>query len=376
MRSDRVIIVSGDGHAIPPKEVWKDYLEAEYHEQLPMAYEDSDNYAQMLAPASHFAERPDLLEVVDADGVWASGGWRGVIGDVDRGLAEMDREGIAAEMVYIGDTHVLQPFGAAFRVVPQELKAAGSRIFDRWLADTFGDHLDRFYLVGDPAAGVDIDAMLAELHWTADRGFRGALVPGMFPRNDDERPLYDPYYDPFWAACVDRGVFVVCHAGHGLADNTFGTIVEEAMALMAADGREDLVDQLVNRTEEIFIRSLLPIQALWQMMLGGVFDRFPDLRYLLAEVRGDWIPSILGHLDAAFDRAGGDLPAKHRPSSYWRSNTLQSVSFVHRCEVGMRHEIGIENITFGRDYPHPESTWPNTNDWLRDAFVGVPEDEL
>jgi hypothetical protein len=42
----------------------------------------------------------------------------------------------------------------------------------------------------------------------------------------------------------------------------------------------------------------------------------------------------------------------------------------------MRHEIGIENITFGRDYPHPEGTWPNTREWLRDAFAGVSEQEL
>ncbi len=42
----------------------------------------------------------------------------------------------------------------------------------------------------------------------------------------------------------------------------------------------------------------------------------------------------------------------------------------------MRHEIGIDTIAFGRDYPHPEGTWPNTKDWLRDAFAGVPEKEI
>ena len=42
----------------------------------------------------------------------------------------------------------------------------------------------------------------------------------------------------------------------------------------------------------------------------------------------------------------------------------------------MRHEIGVETILFGRDYPHPEGTWPHTREWLRDAFAGVPEDEL
>jgi hypothetical protein len=53
-----------------------------------------------------------------------------------------------------------------------------------------------------------------------------------------------------------------------------------------------------------------------------------------------------------------------------------SLSFVHRCEVAMRHDLGIANVFFGRDYPHAEGTWPNTADWLSDAFAGVPDDEL
>jgi predicted TIM-barrel fold metal-dependent hydrolase len=375
MGNDKIIIVSGDGHAEPPKEVWKDYLEEEYHEHLPWAYEDSDNFVQMLEHTSHFTARPDLIEVIDRDGAFATDGWRGAIGDVDRRIVEMDREGIAAEMVYWGDTRVLHPFAPPFRVVPQELKAAGSRIYDRWAADVFSGSLDRFYLVGDPGAGVDIDAMLTQLDWTASKGFRGAFIPMMFARSDIP-PLYDEYFDPYWARCVDHGMFVVCHAGYGGRDNAFGKIIEEAMAAMAADGRDDLLDQLNNRTEDFFHRSLEPTQALWQMMLGGVFDRFPDLKFMLTEVRGDWIPSILGHLDEVHAGSTDALPSARPPSDYWRSNCLQSLSFVHRCEIEMRHEIGLENVVFGRDYPHPEGTWPNTGDWLRDAFAGVPENEL
>jgi hypothetical protein len=46
---------------------------------------------------------------------------------------------------------------------------------------------------------------------------------------------------------------------------------------------------------------------------------------------------------------------------------------MHKVEVEMRDELGVETILFGRDYPHPEGTWPKTPDWLRDAFAGVPE---
>ena len=115
---------------------------------------------------------------------------------------------------------------------------------------------------------------------------------------------------------------------------------------------------------------------MWQLMLNGVFDRHPRLKLVLTEVRVDWIPATLRHLDKVYDENRADLPALKRPSEYWHSNCLAGASFIHKAEVAMRHEIGIDTIAFGRDYPHPEGTWPNTSDWLRDAFAGVPEDEI
>lgn len=377
MSEEKLIIVSGDSHAEPPPEVWKDYLESEYHEYLLNAVEDNNTYTQLLALLADFKTyKPEMLEVIDTDGVWESGGIDGALGDLDRRLAEMDREGIAAEMVYWGDPRALHPFAPAFRELPQDVIAAGSRVYHRWLADKYGAATDRLLLVGDPGAGVDVDAMVSDLVWTAERDFAGAYLPKFFVR-DDLPPLYDPYFDPFWAACVEHNMFVVCHAGYGSVVNEFGRRIEEAKKLMSeAGGSGDLLDQLNNKTKDFFHRSYVPLQAVWQLMLGGVFDRFPDLRLVLTEVRADWIPALLAHLDAAFDRAGDSVRATRKPSEYWMSNCLQSISFVHKCEVPMRHEIGVDNIIFGRDYPHPEGTWPNTREWLRDSFVGVSEGDM
>jgi hypothetical protein len=46
---------------------------------------------------------------------------------------------------------------------------------------------------------------------------------------------------------------------------------------------------------------------------------------------------------------------------------------MHKAEVEIRDEIGVDQLSFGRDYPHAEGTWPNTFDYLRDLFAGVPE---
>jgi predicted TIM-barrel fold metal-dependent hydrolase len=370
MSTDKLIIVSGDGHAEAPPEVWEEYLDPEYREHLPSALEDNEKYVQLLGMFASFDD--DLLALIDPEGVWADGRL-GALGDVDQRLQQMDREGVAAEMVYWGETQASHMFAPMWQAYPQELYAAGSRVYNRWLADTFGEHLDRFYLCGDPGAGVDMDMMLSDLKWTADRGFRSAFIPMMFERHDVPR-LYDTYYDPYWAMLQEHGMWAVCHAGYGGKARSLADKIDEALA-KAADGI-DILDEMNNKSEDFFHRAYEPLQALWQMMLGGVFDRFPDLRFILTEVRADWIPTMLAHLDAVYDRSRNELAAKHKPSEYWHSNCLQSMSFVHKCEVPMRDEIGLENIIFGRDYPHPEGTWPNTLQWLRDAFAGVPEREL
>jgi predicted TIM-barrel fold metal-dependent hydrolase len=253
--------------------------------------------------------------------------------------------------------------------------AGGVRAYHRWAADTFGQASDRILLVGDPATGTDMDAMLAELQWIADHGFVGAYPPGYVAR--PELPaLYDEYFEPFWSRIEELGLTLVIHAGYGTEQCEFLSKIEGLKRNMEAEGRDDLLSEIINNAEGFFSLDLRPRRAMWQMMLGGVFDRHPKLRLVMTEVRGDWLPATLAQLDAAYERARADLPAKQKPSEYWQERCLVSLSFVHKSEVAMRHQIGVDTVFFGRDYPHAEGTWPNTADWLSDAFAGVPDDEL
>jgi predicted TIM-barrel fold metal-dependent hydrolase len=367
---ESLIVVSADSHAGPPPELWPEYVEAKYHDLLPAMYEDNERFRQLFGLFANFS--PEALEVMDTDGVWASGGYQGAW-DVDRRLVEMDREGIAAELVYPGDQRALIPLAPHLRQLPQDAVAAGARAYNRWAADTFGAAGDRFLLIGDPASGTSIDDMVAEVDWMAEHGFIGAY-PGFWDR-PDLPVLYDPYFDPYWSRCADHGLAIVIHAGFGTTQRELVTTVDALREKMEAAGRNDLLAEIVNNTDRFF-RDLRPRRAMWRLMLGGVFDRHPKLKLVMTEVRGDWLPDTLRHLDAAFEEAREDLPAKRKPNEYWQENCLVALSFVHKAEVAMRHEIGVETICFGRDYPHAEGTWPNTTDWLSDAFAEVPDDEL
>jgi predicted TIM-barrel fold metal-dependent hydrolase len=298
--------------------------------------------------------------------------------DLDIRLEQMDREGIVAELVHHGDARVGDlAHNVTSSALPFEVWDAGARAYNRWAFDTFGSASDRLLLVGAMSSGTDMDATVAELRWIADHGFTGTFAPG-FLTYPNQQPLFDPHWEPFWAECEAQGLAVVVHAGYGFEQGFLYERLERVTReVEAANGSEtDRIMRIAEVFTGEFFSDIKARRPMWQVMFGGVFDRHPNLKLVMTEVRLDWIPANLAHLDALFAEHRADLPAERRPSEYWQSNCMAGASFVHKAEVEMRHDIGVETILFGRDYPHPEGTWPNTTDWLRDAFAGVPEDEL
>jgi predicted TIM-barrel fold metal-dependent hydrolase len=369
---DKLIVVSSDSHAAMPSELWPQYLEQRFHEHLPQIQYESDLYAGSVVPLSKMTmTRPEILED------HMQGGYRGVY-DLDIRLEQMDREGVAAEFVHHGDARVGDlAHNVTNSVWSADVWDGGVRAYNRWANDTFGSS-DRLLLVGAIGSCTDMDATVAELRWIADHGFTGTFVPGFLTR-PDMPPLYAPYWEPLWAECEARGLALVVHAGFGFEQGFLYEKLDQVnREVKAANGSEmDLVMRLASDVfTQTFFSDIKARRPMWQMMFGGVFDRHPKLKLLMTEVRLDWIPTNLAHLDALYAAHKADLPAKRTPSEYWRDNCMAGASFVHRAEVEMRHEIGVDTIAFGRDYPHPEGTWPNTPDWLREAFAGVPESEL
>jgi predicted TIM-barrel fold metal-dependent hydrolase len=356
-----------------PTELWSQYLEPAFHGHLPQLEADNAVNERAMVALNDMVMVP-ALELIDVDRAYRTGGWEGAW-DKDVRLAQMDREGIAAELVYHGFFRVNDlGFSVMNDTYPPEVVDAGSRAHDRWAFDTFGGD-DRLLLVGSMGSCLDRDATMAQLRWVADHGFIGTYAPG-FLAVPGLPPLDDDYWDPMWALYAELELAVIVHGGYGMEQGrAHAQIVEAVHDVEANDGTD--MDLIIALTAGIFgeqfFADLNHRRAMWQLMLGGVFDRHPALRLMLTEVRADWIPDTLEHLDQVFDAHRDELPTSHRPSELWHSNCIAGVSFMHEAEVEMRDEIGVESICFGRDYPHAEGTWPNTADYLRDLLAGVPE---
>lgn len=369
---ERMLIVSADGHITPPPSAVFEYLDRAYHD--PWMAEFLDENEAWRRGLSYLVFSPEVLEVIDKDNAIRTHGDLGW--EFDRRIAEMDREGVAAELLLAGVHAAASPFfTCANRVYPADVRLAGIRAYHRWVADFMAASNGRLFGVALPGPCLDLDDAIAELRWVADHGFRSVAVPGIV-KDPQLPPLHDPYYEPYWAACHDLGMVLSVHASHGRPQGEFLPYIERVFEMLGAEATPQRVQEAMSNGEvsgSPFAPDFVPQQVLWELIAGGVFDRYPTLKIAFTEVRADWVPATMRALDARFD--AGEFRLARRPSEYWETNCMAGASSIKASEIRLRHEIGVDHLMFGRDYPHAEGTWPNTFDWLRTAFADVPEHE-
>ena len=255
-----------------------------------------------------------------------------------------------------------------------DLRWAGLHAHNRWLAD---------FCAAAPGrrAGIaqimlhDVDRAVAEVRWAREAGLTGGvLLPGA-PPGSGVPPLYAPDYEPLWAVCEELAMPLNHHSGSAAPD--YGPYPEAKVMFLLE------VTWWAHRT-------------LWHLIFAGVLDRHPDLQVVFTEQGTAWLPERLATLDYYHQRmsATADPPPGQevsqeqifgaevtaglslRPSEYFARQCHVGSSFVRPHEVAMRHEVGVDKIMWGSDYPHREGCWPFSHEHLRLAFAGVERDEV
>jgi predicted TIM-barrel fold metal-dependent hydrolase len=355
---DRYVIISSDCHAGLPNEEYREWMDPGHREVFDQSLAARVQMEAELAESGlrnpEFAEE---WEAENAEGL--RGGW-----DADRRDRELDADGVAGEVIFPDADAVTggasAPFGAGLAAtaeVPPELLMAGARAHNRWLAELCATSPGR-------RAGVaivpifDVEAAVAEITRARESGlWGGILIPSMWQPYE---PYHDARYDPVWAACQDLEMPVHVHSG-------------------AAD-RASYGEQVGLYVAEVRWWSTRP---LWFLLWSGVFERFEGLRFVTTECGAFWAADLLWTSDIVYDREhaakklGRQLTSglSLRPSEYFDRNCFIGASNTRRRELARRYEIGVGNIMWGNDFPHPEGTWPHTRQWLRDAFHDIPTDE-
>jgi aminocarboxymuconate-semialdehyde decarboxylase len=277
-----------------------------------------DVHAHCIVPdaakvINHALEAPGLL--------WSNVGDR---------LAEMDRSGVDVEALSINPFWYRAERDAAAELI---------RIQNEQLTQFCASHPDRF--VAFATAALQFPELAAEQieHAVKRLGFRGVGVAGSVAGQD----LANPKFHPFWAKCEELGVLVFMHplgtrelepsgrlAGNGLLTNTIGNPLETTIALS-------------------------------HLIFEGTLDRFPGLKICAAHGAG-FLPSYANRSDAVLrvfpDRVG--TPPKKKPTEYLRNGQIMAdtIMFTGEAVRHLIHEMGVDNVLLGTDYPFPWNTDP------------------
>jgi predicted TIM-barrel fold metal-dependent hydrolase len=354
MSTHRPIVISCDGHAAGRPADYVPYIEPGYRAQ----YQEFVDHVRAQALAARAAAAEANQSLFSKEGVEAferEGGPDGRDGEWDSAIRTrvLDAEGVVAEVLFPNGG---VPFGGFGESAHHELRGVGNRAYDRWLLD-FADAEPGRRAALAMLTVHDLDATVAEITWAKEHGFRGVILPTT--PGDGLPPYYDQVYDRLWAACADHDLPAHIHGGSGTP----------------AYGDYGAVSMLIYATETTYFAH----RPLWFLVWGGVFERHPTFRLVFTESRADWVPSTLAYLDGIhaqrfFSHIRDTVPLK--PSEYWERQCSVAASFMGPDESAMRHEIGMDKLMWGADYPHVEGTWPRTRRSLARTFRGVPDDEV
>ena len=350
MSSDeRYIVISADGHAGGNIPDYRPYLESKWHEDFDAWAADYENPYE------------------DLEGDLGARNW-----DSARRMADLESDGQAAEIIYPNTIPPFFPKTSLTAQPPAVTKAdsdrrwAGLQAHNRWLVDFCNDYPGR-------RAGVvqinlhDVENSVKEIRWAHEQGLAGGvLLPGTPPGSGIEQ-LHHACYEPIWQACEELGMAVNHHTG-------------SAAPPMGPDP-EDIITFLL----EV---SWYAHRAFYQLIIGGALERHPNLQLVFTEQGTAWIPDELLRLDYFFDRMrssdgsqeqvwGAEVMAKLslKPSEYWARQCHVGASFIRPMEMGVRHQVGVDRIMWGSDYPHKEASSPYSREAIALAFAGVPKHE-
>ncbi|MGE3142771.1 MAG: amidohydrolase family protein [Hyphomonadaceae bacterium] len=359
------MMISADTHAgVRPSDYAK-WLEPKYRDGVSDLIKHTEEFEKMVwlhtpGGASDAAIDPHGVLPRRAEGLWTAA----------MRLHDLESEGFVGEVIFPGDMATIGMYYSNLNLpCPPEYRAAGARAHNRFIADLCSLAPGRMRGVAQMEPWPDMQACVREIAWAKGADFAAISLPRFPGIEPNQPPLTSREWDPFWAACVDHDIAASIHIGHLHPQGS-------ALPVMKAANLPEngFPDPAVNGD----IHFDAGRRPLWQLIFSGVFDRFPTLRLSFTEIRCEWIAPTLAHLerrldDIRFSKRDWKLP-KLRPTEYWRRNCAVGAQ-IRPYEMSLRHQIGVENMLFGTDYPHAEGTWPNTREWLQLALAGVNEHE-
>jgi predicted TIM-barrel fold metal-dependent hydrolase len=267
-------------------------------------------------------------------------------------IKDQEVDGVEAEVLY---TTLGMPL---FGLHDAELQRECFKVYNDWVAEFASHNPKRLHAIALISLE-DVGAGAKELERAAKLGLKGAMIWGAPPR---EKPYHLKDYDPFWAVAQDLEMPLSLHVITG-----------------KRPPRTKEEKEKVRSRDPSFLRSYMNLihevqRTLTDILCSGVLMRFPRLRVVSAENDSGWVAHYMYRMDHAFEKFGALMaePLDMKPSEYVRRNVW--VTFQDDPVGPMLYQyFGEDNFMWASDFPHTDSTWPNSLKVIEQEFRGVPE---
>ena len=334
-----------DISAAPP-DLWSSRLPARYRDIGPKVVEIQDHRVWMVGDtpfglSGNTGGYPTALSRVEGyeeDGLRPS--------DPVRRLQDMELDGVHASIVY-GPAALFR-----FPIDETEHMDATLRAWNDWTAEEFNSHEPDRLSALPFLPSHSPEAATAEFERCAKIGHRGAIL------NPFEARIEDPAWDRLWSTAAEAGLPLSFHVGGGTR-----TQPQRDSWTIAA------------------FAAMVPMQLdepLAIMIFSGALERVPNLKLVLAECGVGWLPYYLARLDATYEKHSAPHPA-------WSIKTRPSEIFERQVYATFEEEplgpkllplLPPKNFMWASDYPHPDSTWPESRKAIDHALGTLPAETI
>lgn len=341
-------VIDSDLHVIEMGDVYEKYLDDRYRDKMPRYlgwsptnFPHWDVQGRLIPPWARAEEVIGPQRYLDASTEHLYSPVRARAYDAPSTLEAMDAEGIDIAVVYRTFAHMVVSIDDLQPAYAMAYCAA----FNDWLAD---------YCQADPvrlkpAAILSLhDPELAAAEARRAITEKGHVAVVLLPMPVNGRNVNAPECDALWKEITRLGVPLAFHGTSGGASKEY----------VSNRFRGQPNFRTLNHASSFPLELMLALSA---MTVGGVLERFPDLRVAFLEGNCGWLPWWLHRLDDQWHKYGGGESAK--------LSTLPSEYFQRQCFIGtdvdeellrvVIDELGDENIVMSVDYPHADGPFPH-----------------
>jgi predicted TIM-barrel fold metal-dependent hydrolase len=337
-------LISADSHVQISHAQVKSHLASRYHD----AYDSAQQaFATRMAAAMGAGRANTDAMKRNAHAAFTRPGYA----DGAARLEDMDADGVSAEVVYsevsafryIGDMH--------------DGAADATRAFNDAMAEFASADPSRLVVSYQIPIG-DIDAAVREVQRVASTGGKSLQLP-VFPTELGLPDYFDARYWPLWSAIQETGLPICCHIG-------LNTNLDDLT-------RRDPTPQ---KGVMVPMTALCTAEAFGMWIMSGVLVRFPSLKLVFVEPGLGWVAWYLFIIDDLVQRQGYEFPdITELPSFYFRRNMWLTYIDEPDALTLLRDRIGVDNILWSTDYPHPVTSWPDSRALVERSLADIPTGE-